>query len=173
MNHHDPFNRFCEEEPYDHKHGQQTQMMKSIDLTHSRLTTDDGQYSLRQHDDATNQSKPSTLTSIMTSPITAKLTSFSTFMPFSWGSASGPSPAAMCVTPPMSDSGMGSLPSDQRLDGEFAQHQQPTKPKKCGFVTRQQQLEKLKKRMEMEGRRRMNFDVVLHCKNCADGTVVL
>lgn len=165
-----PLTRLSEdEEPYRYKYGQQTQIMKSVDLTQSRSASD-GQDSLRQHDTATNQSATSTLASIMTSPITAKLTSF---MPFSWAAARA-APAAVCFVPSVSDSSMGSLPSDPFLTGQVAtQHQQPPQSQRRGFVTHQQQLEKLKKRMEIEGRQQMTFAVALHCKNCSDGAVIL
>jgi len=128
--------------------------MKSVDLTQS--IAEDGQDSSRQHDIATNQSKPSTLASLMPSPFTATLTSLSTFMPFSWGAAARPAPAA-----------------EHPVDNALLQEQRPLQPNSRGFVARQQQLEKLKKRMEVQGRRQMNFGAFFHCNNCADGVVVL
>lgn len=148
------FTRFVETEPYGYRDGQQAQIMKSVDLT--RPTTDDQQTSLRQYDIVTTQSKPSTLASFVPSPITAKLTSLSTFMPFSWGAIARPVPV-----------------TEFPLDKDLSQDQRP-QPKSPGFVTRQQQLEKLKKRMmEVQGRRQMNFVASPHCSSCADGVVVL
>lgn len=148
------FTRFTEADPYNSRDGQQAQIMKSVDLTQS--IAEAGQTSLRQHDIVTNQNKPSTLSSFMPSPITAKLTSLSTFMPFSWGATARPTPV---TEPPI---------------GEDLFRDQRPQPKTPGFVTRQQQLEKLKKRMmEVQDRRQMNFGAFFHCSNCADGVVVL
>jgi hypothetical protein len=167
VNQNDSFVRFFEnEEPYDNKHGQQTQILKSIDFTQSRSTFDG---LLRHHEPATNRG---TFASIIASPITTKLTSLSTFIPFSWSAATRTAPAAICIAPSTSDSSMGSSPSGSRLNGWIAtQRQQASKA--SGFVSRQKQLAKLKTRMEMEGKQQLNFSANPHCKNCADGIVLL
>ncbi len=149
----DSFARFTEVEPYGHRDGKQTQIMKSVDL--AQPTAKDGQTLLRQYDIATNQGKPSTLASLMPSPITAKLNSLSTFMPFSWGAPARPAPAA-----------------EPSTNKHLPQGQHP-QAKSYVFVTRQQQLEKLKKRMEVQGRRQMNTSAFYHCGDCADFVVVL
>jgi hypothetical protein len=170
----DPFVRFSEdEEQYGPRHGQQTQIMKSVDLTQSRSTAGDEQDSL-QHDFATNHNTASTLASIMTSPLTTKLTSLSAFIPFSWSAAARASPANICITPSSSGSSVGSLPSNPRLDSQVVpQRKQSPQPQPRGYVTRLQQLEKLKKRIQVEGKRHMSYGAVPHCKDCENGTVVL
>lgn len=93
----------------------------------------------------------STFTSIMTSSITTTLSSLSVLMPFSWGTTG-------CVV--------------TTIDNPVIRHDQP----QCfhrGFVSRGQQLKRLRERMETEGMWRMNHVAVLHCKNCLDQTVTL
>lgn len=167
---HDPSNRLSDKDPYGHKDGQQTQIMKSVvDLTQLRPALDIEQTSIRQHENETNQTT-TTLTSIMTSPIAAKLTSF---MPFSWGAAAiRAAPAAIGIAPPSSNSSLRSLSFDRELTGQSSQILRP-QGRDRGFVPRQHQLENLKQRMNVEGKQRMSFDVALHCRKCSSNFVVL
>jgi hypothetical protein len=147
--------------------------MKSVDLTQSRLALDvldNEQTSLRRHENATNQTTASTLTSIITSPIAVKLTSF---IPFSWGAAAvRAAPESTGIATPSSISERRSLSFDREFNGQSSQILRP-QGKARGFVTRQHQLEKLKQRMNMEGKQQMSFDVVLHCRKCSNNAVVL
>lgn len=142
--------------------------MKSVDLTQAQSISDGVQDSLRHHENVTNLSTSLTLTSIMTSPITTKLTALRTYMPFSWGA---PAPALICTVHPP-DSSMGNLPSGSRLYDQDGLPQRRN-PHLRGFVTRRQQLEKLKKRMDTEGRRQLSTSAIPHCKSCVNGTVAL
>lgn len=162
VNQNDTSNRLFDKDPYGHKGGQQAQIMKSVDLTQ--------QTSLRQHENVMNQTTTSTLTSIMTSPIAAKLTSF---MPFSWGAAVvRAAPAAIGIAPSSSNSSRKSLSFDRELNGQSSQILRLQRQDR-GFVARQHQLERLKQRMNMEGKQQMSFGVTLHCRNCSRNVVVL
>ncbi|KAF7776112.1 hypothetical protein Agabi119p4_4505 [Agaricus bisporus var. burnettii] len=166
----DRSNRFSDKDPYGHEDGQQTQIMKSVDLTQLRSTFDDEQTSFQRHENMTNQTTASTLTSIMTSPIAAKLTSF---MPFSWGAAAvRAAPAATGIASPSSNSSRSSLSFDRQVTGQLSQILRPQRQDR-GFVARQHQLEKLKQRMNVQGKQQMSFDVAPHCRKCSSHVVVL
>lgn len=102
------------------------------------------------------RSAPSSFSSIMSSPLAARLPfqAFSNFM--SWA-------------PRYTDAAISSAPS--RSD------RQPEAPRpishKQVFVSREQQLRKLKLRMETEGSLVMRDSVQIHCKRCDDGLVLL
>lgn len=96
-------------------------------------------------------SAPSSSSSIMSSPLAARLSfqAFSNFM--SWA-------------PRHTDAAPSSAPSRSVC--------QPISHKQV-FVSREQQLRKLKIRMETEGSLVMRDSVQIHCKRCDDGLVLL
>lgn len=141
--------------------GQQTQT-EMLSQSHLKLDERD----LFQHEDVMGPNPTSTFTSIMTSSITTTLSSLSTFMPFSWGTTGCVATKTMCIAP------AASVPN---MDNLVIRHDQPSQPQYLhrGFVSRGQQLKRLRERMETEGPWRMNHVAVLHCKNCLDRTVAL
>lgn len=165
--------RSSDNDPYRHKDGQQTQIMKSVDLTQRRMAlgvmANEPPF-LRPDENATNQTTTSALASIMTSPIAAKLTSF---IPFSWGvTAVHTAPAAIDTDPSSSVSGRRSSSFDRKFNGQPSQNARP-QGKDRGFVKRHHQLKKLEQRMSLEGKKQMSYDVVLRCRKCSSHGAVL
>lgn len=101
-------------------------------------------------------SAPSSFASIMSSPLAARLPfqAFSNFM--SWA-------------PRSTDAAPSSAPPRSVCPPEAAR---PISYKQV-FVSREQQLWKLKLRMETEGSLVMRDSVQIHCKRCDDGLVLL
>jgi hypothetical protein len=100
-------------------------------------------------------SAPSSFSSIISSPLAARLPfqAFSNFM--SWG-------------PRYTDAAPSSAPSRPVCQPEAAH---PISHKQV-FVSREQQLRKLKLRMETEGSLVMRDSVQIHCKRCDEGLVL-
>ncbi|KAG5644924.1 hypothetical protein DXG03_007389 [Asterophora parasitica] len=109
----------------------------------------------------------SSFSSIMTSPLSARLTfqTFTNFIPMSWSQVSAPPPPVDGESAPKT---RGILPPTESASQQHAQT-----PSKRGFVSKEKQLEKLRSRLEREGTMKMKTSVTAWCDNCDEEAVAL
>jgi len=106
----------------------------------------------------------SSFTSLMSSPITTRFSTLTSFLPLSWSARSVAATAAVSPHP---------VSEKERLSSEPLIEPPVVPAAKSVYVSREKQLQKLRLRVEREGKTQMPIAVKVHCRKCDGGIVLL